>query len=73
MWRSPTARGPGDSTAFWPDESNLARVQLKEDGTPDLLTTRPGDSAAEEDPSDPAADPSKFKKFSGGTDSDANP
>jgi phage tail sheath protein FI len=53
------------------DESNLVRVQLKNDGTPNLPTTRPADSQPDEDPSDPAADPSKFKKFSGGTDSDA--
>jgi phage tail sheath protein FI len=53
------------------DESNLVRVQLKSDGTPDLLAARPADSAPGEDPSDPAADETKFKLFSGGTDSDA--
>src|SRR6266404_3728040 len=51
------------------DESNLVRVQLKPDGTPDLLAARPLDSAPDEDPADPAADPTKFKKFSDGTDS----
>ena len=51
-------------------ESNLVRVQLKNDGTPDLLNARPTDSKPEEDPSDPAADKTKFKKFSGGTDSE---
>jgi len=55
------------------NESNLARVQLKNDGTPDLPPARPSDSAADEDPSDPTADPSKFKKFGGGVDSDADP
>jgi Bacteriophage tail sheath protein len=53
------------------DESNLVRVQLKNDGTSDLPNARPADSAAEENPDDPAADSAKFKKFSGGTDSDA--
>src|SRR5262249_49480042 len=53
------------------DESNLVRVQVKNDGPPNLATPRPADSQPEEGPSDPAADPSKFKKFSGGTDSDA--
>jgi phage tail sheath protein FI len=53
------------------DESNLVRVLLKADGTPDLPATRPADSAAAENPADPAGtDPSKFKKLSGGTDSD---
>ncbi|MGH7937801.1 MAG: phage tail sheath family protein [Bryobacteraceae bacterium] len=52
-------------------ESNLVRVQLKSDGTPDLPSARPTDSAADEDPSDPAADSSKFKFFTGGVDSDA--
>jgi len=51
------------------DESNLVRVQLKNDGTPDLLSTRPTDSKPEEDPSDKAADKTKFKKFADGTDS----
>jgi Bacteriophage tail sheath protein len=53
------------------DESNLVAVQLKNDGTPDLPVARPADSAAAEDPADPAADPTKFKKFTGGVDSDA--
>ena len=53
------------------DESNLVRMQLKNDGTPDLPGARPGDSAPAENPADPAADPTKFKKFSGGLDSDA--
>jgi phage tail sheath protein FI len=52
------------------DESNLVRVQLKDDGTADL-PGKPNDSAADENPSDPAADPTKFKFFSGGTNSDA--
>src|SRR5262249_22363059 len=51
-------------------ESNLVRVQLKNDGTPDLPNARPTDSKPEEDPSDPAADKTKFKKFSGGSDSE---
>ncbi|WP_297324646.1 phage tail sheath subtilisin-like domain-containing protein [Nitrosomonas sp.] len=51
-------------------ESNLVRVQKKTDGTPDLITTKPVDSKPDEDPSDPAADSSKFKKFTGGADSD---
>jgi len=53
------------------DESNLVRVQLKSDGTPDLLSARPTDSKAEEDPPDAKADKAKFKKFSGGADSAA--
>ncbi len=52
-------------------ESNLVRVQKKNDGSPDLVATRPADSAPEEDPSDAKADPSKFKKFAGGKDSAA--
>jgi phage tail sheath protein FI len=52
-------------------ESSLVRVQLKNDGTPDLPGTRPTDSPADEDPSDPAADKSKFKFFTtDGADSD---
>ena len=52
-------------------ESNLVLVQKKLDGTPDLITVKPTDSAPAEDPVDPAADPSKFKKFTGGIDSAA--
>ena len=52
------------------DESNLVGVQLKNDGTPDLPVTRPADSLPAENPADPAADPTKFKKFSGGADGD---
>lgn len=52
-------------------ESNLVRVQLKDDGTPNLPGTRPTDSKPEEDPSDKAADKTKFKKFADGLDSDA--
>jgi phage tail sheath protein FI len=44
-------------------------VQLKNDGTPDLPNARPTDSKPEEDPSDKAADKTKFKRFSGGSDS----
>jgi len=50
-------------------ESNLVRVQKKADGSPDLVTVKPTDSTPAEDPADPAADPSKFKKFIGGADS----
>jgi Bacteriophage tail sheath protein len=50
-------------------ESNLVRVQKKTDGTPDLVSTRPTDSKAEENPSDAKADPTQFKKFTGGADS----
>src|SRR5262245_49870165 len=52
-------------------ESDMVRVQLKNDGTPDLPGARPTESKPEEDPSDKAADKTKFKKFSGGLDSDA--
>jgi len=52
-------------------ESSLVRVQLKNDGTPDLPGARPGDSAANQDPSDPAADETQFNFFTGGADSDA--
>ena len=52
------------------NESNLVRVQLKNDGTPDLPGARPLDSKPEEDPSDKAADKTKFKKFTGGADGD---
>lgn len=50
------------------DESNLVQVKLNADGTPDL-PAKPGDSPADEDPSDPAADSTKFKFFTGGLDS----
>ncbi len=63
--------GPRRLDRVLADESNLVRMQLKNDGTPDLPGARPGDSAAAENPADPAADPTKFKKFSGGLDSDA--
>jgi phage tail sheath protein FI len=53
------------------NESNLVRVQVKGDGTPDLLTARPDDSKPEEDPSNSAKDPDKFKFFSNGADGDA--
>ncbi len=53
------------------DESNLVRMQLKNAGTPDSPNARPGDSAAAENPADPAADPTKFKKFAGGLNSAA--
>lgn len=52
-------------------ESNLVRVQKKNDGTPDLVATRPADSQPAQDPSDPQADPAQFEKFTGGTDSAA--
>ena len=52
-------------------ESNLVRVQRKLDGTPDLPAARPTNSAANEDPSDPTADKTKFKTFGGGLDSGA--
>lgn len=52
-------------------ESNLVRVQKKADGSPDLVTVKPADSKPEEDPADPAADSTKFKKFTGGADSAA--
>jgi len=51
-------------------ESSLVRVQLKNDGTPDLPGARPADSQPDEDPSDPAADSTKFKRFSGGANGD---
>src|SRR5436190_8056117 len=53
------------------DESSLVRVQLKNDGTPDLPAAKPADSPPAEDPSDAKADPTKFKKFAGGTDGGA--
>ncbi len=53
------------------DESSLVRSQLKGDGTPDLPVSRPNDSLPVEDPSDPAHDSTKYKRFSGGTDSAA--
>jgi phage tail sheath protein FI len=49
-------------------ESNLVRVQKKNDGTPDLAAT-PTPSKPEEDPADPKADKTKYKVFSGGADS----
>lgn len=52
-------------------ESNLVLVQAKADGTPDLVAAKPADSTPAEDPADPAADSSKYKKFSGGADSAA--
>ena len=53
------------------DESSLVEIQLKVDGTPDLPAARPSNSAPAEDPSDPAADETQFKFFTGGLDSDA--
>ncbi len=53
------------------DESSLVEIQLKVDGTPDLPAARPANSAPAEDPSDPAADETQFKFFTGGLDSDA--
>ena len=53
------------------DESSLVEIQLKVDGTPDLPTARPSNSPPAEDPSDPAADETQFKFFTGGLDSDA--
>lgn len=50
-------------------ESNLVRVQKKNDGTPDLINAKPTDSTPAEDPADPAASPASFKKFTGGADS----
>lgn len=52
-------------------ESVLVRVRKKNDGTSDLAGNRPEDSKPEEDPADPKADPTKFKKFTGGADSKA--
>ncbi|CAG0930535.1 hypothetical protein TFLX_01810 [Thermoflexales bacterium] len=51
--------------------SSLVRVQKKNDGTPDLVGTKPADSTPQEDPADPQADPAQFKKFTGGLDSAA--
>ncbi|MFL5801935.1 MAG: phage tail sheath family protein [Roseiflexaceae bacterium] len=50
-------------------ESSLARVLKKADGTPDLPATTPTPSTPAEDPADPAADPTKYKKLAGGKDS----
>jgi phage tail sheath protein FI len=52
-------------------ESGLVRVQKKNDGTPDLVASKPEDSKPEEDPADPKADSTEFKKFTGGKDSAA--
>jgi phage tail sheath protein FI len=52
------------------NESSLVRVKLKNDGTPDLVAARPADSTAQEDPADAAADSTKFKKFTAGSDGD---
>jgi hypothetical protein len=52
-------------------ESGLIRVQKKNDGTPDLVATKPEDSKPEEDPADLKADSTKFKKFTGGKNSAA--
>jgi uncharacterized protein len=52
-------------------ESNLVRIQKKSDGTPDLVTTKPAASEPEQDPADPAADPTEFQKFIGGMNSAA--
>ncbi len=51
-------------------ESNFVRVQLKEDGTPDLPTARPGISPDNENPAITAA-PDDYKFFKDGADSAA--
>jgi len=51
-------------------ESNLVRVSLKPDNTPDLLAAPPTLSKPEEDPADEKADKAKFVRLSGGADSD---
>src|SRR5262249_20891041 len=48
-------------------QSSLARVLMKADGTPDLPSSRPGETKPEENPAD-SKDPTKFKKLSGGKD-----
>ena len=53
------------------NESNLVRVSLKPDNTPDLPAARPANSADEADPASPNADKTKFVKLSGGADSSA--
>ena len=53
------------------EESNLARVARKADGSADLPAARPGESKPEEDPADPKAEPAKFVKLKGGKNSDA--
>jgi Bacteriophage tail sheath protein len=63
------AAGPRRLDRVLANESNLVRAQLKDDGTPDLPSARPTDSKPEEDPSDTAADKTKFKKFADGADS----
>jgi phage tail sheath protein FI len=50
------------------DESNLVRISLKADKTPDLPAARPANSKDEEDPSNPKADKTKFVKLTDGKD-----
>jgi len=50
--------------------SSLVRVSLKSDGTPDLPGSMPGNTPADEDPTSPTGDPTKFAKFTGGSDGD---
>ena len=63
--------GPRRLDRVLADESNLVRVLLKNDGTPDLPAAKPGESKAEEDPANSKADPAKFKKLSSGSDGSA--
>ncbi|MEK6288284.1 MAG: phage tail sheath C-terminal domain-containing protein [Acidobacteriota bacterium] len=51
------------------EESNLVRVSLKVDKTPDLPATRPANSKDEEDPANAKADKTKFVRLSDGKDS----
>ncbi|HKS40149.1 MAG TPA: phage tail sheath C-terminal domain-containing protein [Blastocatellia bacterium] len=52
------------------EESNLVRVSLKADKTPDLPATRPAKSDDDQDPANDKADPTKFVKLTGGKNSD---
>jgi phage tail sheath protein FI len=52
------------------EESNLVRVSLKPDKSPDLPAAPPAKSKPEEDPADEKADKTKFVGLTGGADSD---
>jgi len=65
-----TAAGARRLDRVLSNASSLVRVSLKSDGTPDLPGSMPGNTPADEDPTSPTGDPTKFAKFTGGSDGD---
>ncbi|HZD61732.1 MAG TPA: phage tail sheath family protein, partial [Xanthobacteraceae bacterium] len=65
-----TAAGARRLDRVLSNASSLVRVSLKSDGTPDLPGSMPVNTPADEDPTSPTGDPTKFAKFTGGSDGD---